>query len=280
MASINDKIDSFFKTYWTSGMKSVYSDNIPIQMLNRIILSILILVICAFQSNSFKEAQRRYPRVRQAYLDKENSMMALLREKEIDEDKLSVYIRAFKNEKAIELWGKNRSDSVYKLIKTYEVCATSGELGPKREQGDRQIPEGFYHIDRFNPASNFYLSLGINYPNPSDRILGVKGSLGGDIFIHGDCVTIGCLPITDDQIKELYIFCVEAKNNGQSKIPVTVFPSRLSDVEFKRLTEHPKTNSDQIGLWTDLKKGYDLFNETKNLPDIVFLVSGRHSVEK
>jgi murein L,D-transpeptidase YafK len=106
---------------------------------------------------------------------------------------------------------KNTSDQEFLHIKTYTVCATSGLIGPKRMQGDLQIPEGFYYIDRFNPYSNFYLSLGINYPNTSDRILGDKNNLGGDIFIHGDCVTIGCLPITDSEIKELYIFCVEAK---------------------------------------------------------------------
>ena len=101
----------------------------------------------------------------------------------IDIDKLRIYLRAFKDEKKIELWAKNFTDSKYKLIKVYKICRTSGDLGPKREQGDRQIPEGFYHINRFNPYSNFLLSLGLNYPNKSDRILGEKGNLGNDIFI-------------------------------------------------------------------------------------------------
>jgi murein L,D-transpeptidase YafK len=142
-----------------------------------------------------------------------------------------------------------------------------------------QIPEGFYHIDRFNPYSNFYLSLGINYPNKSDRILGNKSNLGGDIFIHGDCVTIGCLPITNDQIKELYIICVEARNNGQTTIPVTIFPSKLSETEYKRLTDKFSSDSDKVGLWTDLKEGYDIFNKTKQLPSIGFLNTGRHTVK-
>ena len=168
----------------------------------------------------------------------------------------------------------------YSLIKTYEVCRTSGRLGPKRKEGDLQTPEGFYHINRFNPKSAFHLSLGINYPNTSDKILGVKSKLGGDIFIHGACVTVGCLPITDDQIKELYIFCVEAKNNGQARIPVTIFPSKLTDNEYQRLTHTCNSDSDNMGLWTDLKKGYEIFNETKRLPSIGFLKSGRHSIIK
>jgi len=249
-------------------------------MISRFTLIILTLFLCSFQSDSFKESQLKYSRVRQAYKDKESNILTLLKSKHIDRNELKIYIRAFKNEKQIELWGKNASDTKYSLIKTYEVCRTSGRLGPKRKQGDLQIPEGFYHIDRFNPYSNFYLSLGINYPNKSDRILGVKNKLGGDIFIHGACVTIGCLPITDDQIKELYIFCIEAKNNGQLKIPVTIFPSKLTDKEYEQLTDKNKSDFDKIGLWTDLKKGYQIFNETKQLPSIGFINSGRHNVNK
>ena len=178
------------------------------------------------------------------------------------------------------MWGKNEVDDHYQLIKDYKVCETSGTLGPKRRQGDAQIPEGFYHIDRFNPSSNFYLSLGINYPNKSDKILGVKNSLGGDIFIHGSCVTIGCLPITDSEIKELYVFCVEARNNGQQKIPVTIFPSELDETTFQELSAEYTSDADKIGLWTDLKKGFDIFNTTKKLPKIGFLSSGRHEVSK
>jgi murein L,D-transpeptidase YafK len=248
-------------------------------MISRLTIPILILILCSFQSDSFKERQLKYSRVRQAYKDKEENMTSLLHDKQIDKNRLKVYLRAFKSEKQIELWGKNDTDTKYSLIKTYEICRTSGRLGPKRKQGDLQIPEGFYYINRFNPYSNFYLSLGINYPNKSDRILGNKSNLGGDIFIHGACVTIGCLPITDDQIKELYILCVEARNNGQSSIPVVIYPSKLSDTEFKRLTDKYSSDSDKVGLWTDLKKGYDIFNKTKQLPSIGFLNTGRHNVK-
>ncbi|WP_156152294.1 murein L,D-transpeptidase family protein [Flammeovirga sp. OC4] len=205
-------------------------------------------------------------------------MLTLLESKTLDKNSLKIYIRAFKKEGLIELWGKDKHQSKYTLIKSYDVCSSSGEIGPKRQQGDLQVPEGYYHIDRFNPNSNFYLSLGINYPNRSDEILGVKNRLGGDIFIHGNCVTIGCLPITDDQIKELYIFCIEAKNSGQSTIPVTIFPTKLTDENYKQLMDQYKGSSDKVGLWEDLKKGYDIFNKSKSLPSIAFLSSGRHKV--
>jgi hypothetical protein len=37
---------------------------------------------------------------------------------------------------------------------------------------------------------------------PSDRILGSHTNPDSDIFVRGNCVTISCLPITDDGIKQ------------------------------------------------------------------------------
>ena len=153
------------------------------------IIFILIMSFTLLSQDSFKEGQKNQSRVKQAYIDKESIIISLLSENLIDIKKLRIYLRAFKAEKKIELWAKNQADTQYTLIKEYDICKTCGNPGPKREEGDYQIPEGFYHIDRFNPNSKFYLSLGLNYPNKSDRILGVKGSLGSDIFIHGSCVT-------------------------------------------------------------------------------------------
>lgn len=242
------------------------------------IQTILFMLLC-LQITTFKEQQLQFSRVKQAYKSKEVNMLYLLKDKKIKTDELQLYIRVFKSEKLIELWGKNLTDTEYKLITTYNVCKLSGVLGPKRKRGDFQVPEGFYHIDRFNPKSNFHLSLGINYPNTSDRILGNKTNYGGDIFIHGNCVTIGCLPL-EMQIEELYIFCVEAQNNNPSNIPVNIFPTKLTEKNFKVLSALYKDEKDKIKLWTDLKKGYDIFNKTKKLPRIQFLANGRHQVKK
>jgi murein L,D-transpeptidase YafK len=245
-------------------------------------LQTLILISVFFLSlslpGSFKNEQKKYSRVRTAYQEKEAIVKDLLAKDSIDISNLQIYIRIFKQEEKLEIWGKNASNSTYNLIKTYDICESSGELGPKRKQGDLQIPEGFYHIDRFNPYSNFYLSLGINYPNTSDKILGVKNKLGGDIFIHGNCVTIGCVPITDDKIKELYLFCIEAKDNGQLKIPVTIFPCKLTESNYSEIKAEYISDQDKLGLWTDLKKAFDLFEKKQNLPGIQFLENGRHKI--
>lgn len=239
---------------------------------------LLTVMLTSAKTQTFKEEQQRYPRVRKAYADKESSVKQLLSKHSIEMHAVQIYLRAFKEEKKLELWAKNTGDSKFIFIKEYVVCQTSGSIGPKRQQGDLQIPEGYYHINRFNPASNFYLSLGINYPNKSDAILGVKGNLGGDIFIHGACVTIGCLPITDNEIKELYVFCVEARNSGQKNIPVTIFPCELTPEKLIQLKGKYNGNTAFINLWSDLERGYAIFNETKQLPNIGFLNNGRHSV--
>ena len=171
-------------------------------MYKNLLLFILSFVLLCFTltKDSFKDEQLKYQRVRTAYSEKENYLKTLLTKVNINTFAIALFIRAFKKEEKLEVWVKGKNNTNYVFLKTYDICSTSGELGPKRKRGDLQIPEGFYHINTFNPYSNFYLSLQINYPNKSDRILGYKANLGGDIFIHGNCVTIGCIPITDDKI--------------------------------------------------------------------------------
>jgi murein L,D-transpeptidase YafK len=144
-------------------------------------------------------------------------------------------------------------------VKKYSICATSGILGPKRRFGDVQVPEGFYEVDWFNPQSNFYLSLHVSYPNAADRILGSKQNLGGDIFLHGNCVTIGCIPVTDDGIKDIYWLAVLARDSGQAHIPIEIFPARLTAAGLDQLASTHRNQSDLVGLWMNLKEGFDFF---------------------
>jgi len=217
--------------------------------------------------DSFKEQQLKITRVKTAYAEKEKLVKTLFSSKGMDLSSADIYFRAFKKEAQMEVWAKASKENKYVLIKTFSVCASSGVLGPKRKQGDGQVPEGFYEIDRFNPASNFHLSLGLNYPNKSDKILG-KANLGGDIFIHGNCVTIGCLPLTDDLIKEVYIMAVEARSRGQQRIPVHVFPCKLNKLEFRYLEDKYKGNSVLVDFWKNLEAGYQIFEKNRVLPSI------------
>ncbi len=247
--------------------------------MNCIYLLVSLFIVISSVKPDFKTDQLKYTRVIAAYNEKEDSIKINLQKNSINISEMEIYIRIFKLDEILELWAKNKIDTTYKLIEKYNICSLSGDIGPKRRQGDRQIPEGFYHIDKFNPWSSFYLSLKINYPNNSDKILGIENHLGGDIFIHGSCVTIGCIPITDDKIKELYIYCLEAKNNGQSRIPVRIYPTKLTNSNLEEIENEYSYDSDRLNLWSDLKKAYDYFEISNKLPTITFLSNGRHRIE-
>jgi murein L,D-transpeptidase YafK len=229
-------------------------------------------------SPSFREKQMNFTRVREAYADKEKIVDKTLAEHSISHDSLRIYLRAFKTEKKIELWAKNASDSVFMLIKEFSICELSGSEGPKRRSHDLQVPEGFYHISKLNPYSRYYLSMQINYPNASDSIRGVRRHLGNEIFIHGSCLSSGCIPITNDKIKELFVYCIEAYNSGQEEIGLTIFPARLNDTKYSGLISSYRKDKDKISLWADLKRSYDLFEQTKVQPIVKFLPDGTHKV--
>jgi murein L,D-transpeptidase YafK len=236
----------------------------------------MIGILLPFKED-FKSLQLKNSRVKETYSEKEKEIKGILKEKEISIESLEMFIRIFKRERIVELWAKNKNDNQFIHLKDYAICAFSGVLGPKRKQGDCQVPEGFYIINMLNPASNFFLSLGINYPNKSDQILSPYKKLGGSIFIHGDCVTIGCIPITDDKIKELYIFTLEAKSNGQEKIQVHIFPTRLTNTGFLELSRTFKSDSNLVSFWRNLKEGFEYFEKNKKAPNVSVLRSGKYT---
>ncbi|WP_304354508.1 murein L,D-transpeptidase family protein [Brachyspira innocens] len=228
-----------------------------------IICSIAIFNIISSVSfaGSFLDEQKRYARVRTAIKEKDALIKQNIINNNIKLNEMNILITAYKQEDILEIYAKNKNDKTYKKIAEYKIAAKSGILGPKRMEGDLQVPEGFYYIDRFNPASSYYLSLGINYPNEADRKKSNAKKLGGDIFIHGANVTIGCMPMTDDKIKEIYLYAIYAKDNGQSKIPVYIFPFKMTDDNFnyyKKIYE-----SSLIDFWKNIKEGYDIFQNTK-----------------
>lgn len=117
---------------------------------------------------------------------------------------------AFKTEKQLEVWGAGK-EGRYHYLTTYPILAASGTVGPKLREGDRQVPEGFYRLPLLNPNSRYHLSIKVDYPNADDirRSTLPRNQMGGDIFIHGNSVSIGCLAIGDEAIEEL--FCLVAQ---------------------------------------------------------------------
>jgi len=125
-----------------------------------------------------------------------------------------IILVAFKEERVLEVYTKDYTG--IKLLKEYPFTAYSGKLGPKLKDGDRQIPEGIYKVDYLNPNSAYYLSIKLNYPNEFDKSKTKFSSIdemGKDIFIHGKAATIGCIPIGDEAIEEVFVLTQKATNN-------------------------------------------------------------------
>ena len=238
---------------------------------------ILVLIIMAFQQ-SFKQSQLKNSRVKTAYQEKEGVIKKYFQDKNIGYEDFDLFIRAFKKERMLEVWVKEKKQEIFSLLNTYPFCSSSGTLGPKRKEGDLQIPEGIYHVNHFNPLSNFYLSLGISYPNASDKILSDPKHPGGAIYIHGNCVTIGCIPITDEKIKELYVLAVEARHHGQEKIPIHIFPSKLDDEGVNNLKQK-NSSTETIKFWENLQAIYQDFEKNKKLKKIITNKKGEYVLQ-
>jgi murein L,D-transpeptidase YafK len=101
------------------------------------------------------------------------------------------------------------------LLESYDINLGFAPVGHKQFEGDGRTPEGLYRIDRRNPKSKFYLSLGISYPNVND-VAAAKAmgkTAGGDIFIHGQKDprkqdskdwTWGCIAVKNKEMEQIY----------------------------------------------------------------------------
>ena len=232
------------------------------------------------KSGDFARGQLENERVIAARIDKRFEIKKLFRERNIPFPAEQIYMRVFKRERVLELWVQPTGQDKFALLKSYNICALSNKPGPKRVRGDLQTPEGYYYINNFNPQSGYHLSLGVNYPNESDRILGDGEPMGGDIYIHGGCKTAGCVAVTDDNIKEIYWLAVEARDRGQSQIPVHIFPARMDDFSMNQLVRVFGTEPDLINFWANLKPGYDSFEENHKIPTIIVNKRGRYVYRK
>lgn len=228
---------------------------------------------------SFIEFQKSFPRPEESFRRKEDTLRKQFSALKLEWPAKYLYIRSFKYDSKLEVWVKNEHKENYQLFKTYKVCALAGSLGPKRLEGDYQVPEGFYYINEFNPRSSYYLSLGLNYPNLSDMVLSDSLRPGGDIYIHGSCVTVGCIPLTDQQIDELYILAAHAKSQGQDYIPVHIFPIRYDVQKSINYLENLTKDDPELRKFTDrLGDAFDYFEKHRQLPVIMVDDKGEYFV--
>jgi murein L,D-transpeptidase YafK len=190
---------------------------------------------------------------------------------------VAMYIRSFKYDRQMEVWVKPTEKEPYKFLKTYTVCQQSGTTGPKRMEGDYQVPEGFYYINEFNPNSNYHLALGLNYPNASDKILADQTRPGGAIYIHGNCVSTGCIPLTDAPMEEVYFLSSLVHTKGQDFIPVHIFPVKYNAPKSKAYLETTLKDNPALQLFNkNIRQVYDFFEIKKELPVIMINKLGEY----
>ncbi len=231
------------------------------------LLFLMAIGSLAGAQKSFLASQLQFPKVVNAMKLKEDSLKKQLAAMHISWPIKQIYVRSFKYDSQLEVWVRNQKNEPYKLFKTYKVCALSGALGPKRIEGDYQVPEGFYYINEFNPKSTYHLSLGLNYPNASDQLLSDSLKPGNDIFIHGSCVTVGCIPIQNNQIEELYLLASYAHDQGQDFIPVHIFPVRYNVEKSREYLSRASKDDPGYQIFSNrLKEVFDYFEQNKKIP--------------
>lgn len=249
----------------------IYSAKLPL----KVGLFYIFLSLSFNNYASFLDEQLRYSRVKKAYQQKEPLIRQNLEEIGMNINNFDLYLRVFKTEQIVRVYVKKSDEKVWNIYSNIRFNCTSGVLGPKRKEGDYQIPEGFYHFNHFNPYSSFLLSLGVSYPNKSDRIKSRFNQLGGSIYMHGGCATIGCIPIEDEPIKELYILAVLAKNYGQSKIPIHIFPFEYSEQNLGLAVNRFPQHED---FWSNIFTTDSLFRAKQELGAIKVNAQGDYQL--
>ncbi len=268
-------------------MLSARCSYIPAVLIKRV--GLILLIIAGYinttaqnaaVSYNFIDYQKSIPKITDLLKRKQDTLMRQFQKKDLVWPAKFMYIRSFKYDSRLEVWVKNDRKDSYKLFKTYKICALAGTLGPKRMEGDYQVPEGFYHINEFNPNSLYHLSLGINYPNMSDKMLSDSMQPGGDIYIHGSCVTTGCIPVTNQQIDELYILAAHAKNQGQDFIPVHIFPIDFTNQKSEDyLKKYLQTFSEYTLFEAKMKNAFYYFEKYKQVPTILINEKGEYLID-
>jgi len=242
-----------------------------------LVIAALFLSFLVNAQNSFVNIQRSSFKISDVFSRTEDSVKKQFEQQHLSWPPQEMYVRSFKYDRQLEVWVKGSAKETFKLFKTYKICMQSGTMGPKRMEGDYQVPEGFYQINEFNPNSNYHLSLGLNYPNASDRILSDSLRPGNAIYIHGNCVSTGCIPISDVPMEELYVIASSVKANGQEFIPVHVFPVRYNvKKSMEYLSSSIKNNPSLQEFNNNIKEVFDFFELKKQLPVIMVNRKGEY----
>ncbi len=204
-----------------------------------------------------------------------NQLPYLLRKNSLEYQDLDILFVVYKSELEFQVWAKKRTiNSAYILIASYPITdPTVAKLGPKSRFGDSLTPEGIYSVDFYSSFrwSDYYLAFRVSYPNKFDHarrdFWNVGGKAGGDINIHGCCLSIGCIPLGNPAIEEVFFLARTNQSNG-SDISIIIFPFKFNN---KVLKDHhygdSRIKSWNKDFWNSLEDLHKYFKKYNKIPD-------------
>jgi murein L,D-transpeptidase YafK len=206
----------------------------------------------------------------------------------------AVVLRIFKQERELEIWGKDETSKAMSLIRIVPICAMDFDPGPKTHQGDGKTPEGFYtlqpsysssnwwmwmdlsdgHIDeRGKPGKGSCFKMCIDYPNSLDaartRAVGFSDP-GGKICMHGNCVSAGCASFANRDFLPVFAFAMHHNKAKYGPVQLHIFPfrfNRISDIDAMAQKYAPPDKyavSNLLDFWRNLETGFGIFNSNPN----------------
>jgi murein L,D-transpeptidase YafK len=166
-----------------------------------------------------------------------------------------------KAERQLMLFAEDSTGRMHKIY-SYPIIGTSGKAGPKLQEGDKQVPEGFYKISGFRPNLIAHMGLSVNYPNATDRLHAKeekRHNLGSDILIHGSRWSTGCLAMGNEPIEELFVL---AYDTGIKNISLIFAPYDLTKTNAQALIRMKKNSDSKSpqqpkwlpGLYLEIRK--------------------------
>jgi murein L,D-transpeptidase YafK len=213
------------------------------------------------------------------------SLTSSLRTYGLPDTGLEIYLQVFKKEEQVQVFARRRDSGdsflplwVFPVMGspfTYPPDGREKDAGPKTVQGDGKVPEGCYRLTWQNEWSDFYLGYLVSYPHGGDRIRRDRWQpgrgTGGAIVLHGDAVTIGCIPVGDSGIEELFLLLSRNGSTKKGYATLHIFPCRFDVPENEGiLHRYGALRTELADFWNSLRPVYRYFEKYHRLPEIDF----------
>jgi murein L,D-transpeptidase YafK len=235
-------------------------------------------------------------RLYQHYMDNPpaGSLADSIKMKGLSFRQVEVFVQVFKREEEVNVFARRAgSEDSFERLKTFHVTcspftyeeASLDKAGPKTIQNDGKVPEGCYLLTWQNRWSLYHISYNVSYPNPGDinrTAAWDEGSNSGkEIFLHGNRVSVGCIPVGDAGIEEIALLLNGSYRESTSHGRIHIFPCRFGVEENeKALQRYAKERPELGAFWDSLRPIYAYFKKHKKPPDFHFDENGYYQLQK